>query len=302
MSGTDTIGGPPPSAMTATPGMSQMIQRFQSMSPEQLQQTVAMMGGSQMGQLARQVLQQKQMMPNAGGGAQPSGAAAGSPLAPSAPPVSAAPMAPPAGAPTAAAAPGSAFGAPISAAGPYQRGGHVQGFAFGGSPLGMSMGMADPWWTRREATDTGLLHSQVPGRTDHIATNAPVDSYVIPADVVSGLGEGNTLAGARVLTEALNTGPHGIPQGRTGPHRDNIPRPPPLDWGAGQASGGRTDHVPIAAAGGEFIVPPEAVKRLGGGDAKRGHRLLDEFVVQARHRIIAEMRRLKGPVKPGEKT
>ena len=300
MSGATSIGGPTPSAMTATPGVSQLMQRFQSMSPEQLQQTVAMMGGSQMGQIARQVLQQKQMMPNVGA-PQGQAAAAGSPMAPSAPAVGAAPMAPTAAAPAAQAAPGSAFGAPMSASGPYQRGGMVQGFALGGSPLGMSMGMADPWWTRREATDTGLLHSQVAGRTDHIAANAPVDSYVIPADVVSGLGEGNTLAGARVLTEAMNTGPHGIPTGRTGPHRDNIPRPPSLNWDGGQASGGRTDHVPIAAAGGEFIVPPEVVRRIGGGDAKRGHRILDEFVVHARKRIIGEMRRLKGPVKPGEK-
>ncbi len=60
--------------------------------------------------------------------------------------------------------------------------------------------------------------------------------------------------------------------------------------------------MPIAAAGGEFIVPPEVVRRIGGGDAKRGHRILDEFVVHARKRIIDEMRRLKGPVKPGEKS
>ena len=300
MSGTSApIGGVAPTASTSTPGITSLLQRFQSMSPEQLQQTVAMMGGSQMGQLARQVLMQKQMMPNVQGVNPAQGAATGSPLAPGA-----APTAPPAPVPNAAAAPGSAFGAPMPgsmSAGPYARGGDVQGFAFGGSPMGMSMGMADPWWTRREATDSGLLHSQVAGRTDHIAANTPVGSYVVPADVVSGLGEGNTLAGARVLTEAMGVGPHGIPMQRSQGRHPDIPAPHAYDPWGGQSKGGRTDHVPIAAAGGEFIVPPEAVARIGGGDIKRGHKILDEFVVHARRRIIDEMRRLKGPVKPGEK-
>jgi hypothetical protein len=212
-------------------------------------------------------------------------------------------------------------------------GGRILPKAFGGGMLGVPMSEADPWWIRRDvAADRGLIHSSVPGRTDHVAAAPMVDSYVIPADVVAGLGEGNTLAGAKVLSMALNVGPYGtqMPRGRG---HDTIPRPPrpefaPSAWdfypGEGrliqglsgfdsgpallpyrQAAGGvtRKEHdadpqkTRIFAAGGEFIVPPEVVKRLGGGSTERGHKILDEFVVKARKHIIDEMKKLKPPVK-----
>ena len=44
---------------------------------------------------------------------------------------------------------------------------------------------------------TGPIHSAVAGRTDHLPTHVPSGSYVVPADIVSGLGEGNSLAGFR---------------------------------------------------------------------------------------------------------
>ena len=182
---------------------------------------------------------------------------------------------------------------------PYKRGGDIPHMAMGGNPMGIGIGAADPWWTRHAAfsADQGLLHSAIPGRTDHIAANPAADSFVIPADVVSGLGEGNTLAGARVLTQALDMGPYGtpMPRGRMGRGipRPDVVRPPPQ----GQSTGGRTHKVPIAAAGGEFIVPPEVVHRVGGGDVDRGHKVLHHFVVASRARIIAEMQKLKEPVK-----
>jgi hypothetical protein len=55
----------------------------------------------------------------------------------------------------------------------------------------------------------GLLESEIPGRTDHIPLSVAAGSYVMPADVVSGLGEGNSLAGARVMNHALGMGPYG---------------------------------------------------------------------------------------------
>ncbi len=45
----------------------------------------------------------------------------------------------------------------------------------------------------------GIIHMAVGGRTDHLPMNVYANSYVIPADVVSGLGEGNTLAGGKVM-------------------------------------------------------------------------------------------------------
>jgi ribosomal protein S18 acetylase RimI-like enzyme len=45
---------------------------------------------------------------------------------------------------------------------------------------------------------TGPLHSTVAGRTDHLPSNVPNGAYVLPADIVSGFGEGNTTAGFKV--------------------------------------------------------------------------------------------------------
>lgn len=64
----------------------------------------------------------------------------------------------------------------------------------------------------------GPLHSHVPGRTDKINLNVKPGSYVIPADVVSIIGEGNTLAGSAVLKTMFGsknlTGSVPAPEGR----------------------------------------------------------------------------------------
>ncbi len=74
----------------------------------------------------------------------------------------------------------------------------------------------------------------------------------------------------------------------------HVPAPPPLKvYAAGGASKG--DGVDCLLAGGEFIVPPHVVRILGGGDMKRGHRILDAFVVTQRKKIIAQMKKLPGP-------
>lgn len=52
----------------------------------------------------------------------------------------------------------------------------------------------------------GLLHSHVAGRTDHLPITVKPDSYVLPADIVSGLGEGNTLAGAKKIDAMFPNG------------------------------------------------------------------------------------------------
>lgn len=119
---------------------------------------------------------------------------------------------------------------------------------------------------------TGPLVSHVAGRTDHHPIDVPPESFVIPADVVSGLGEGNTLNGMEVLRRIFN-----MP---SGPQRQ-------------LARGG----IPIAAAGGEFIVPPDVVKRLGDGDAKKGHEVLRRFVLRQRKKHIKTLKSLPSPVR-----
>lgn len=110
----------------------------------------------------------------------------------------------------------------------------------------------------------GLIKSDVPGRTDRIPLAVPPDSYVIPADVIGILGQGNTDAGSALLDQAL------------APH-DN----------QGMARGGHpggNERVPIIAAGGEKIIPPHIVSSLGGGDAKKGFAVLAKMITNIRKR------------------
>jgi hypothetical protein len=131
----------------------------------------------------------------------------------------------------------------------------------------------------------GLIHSPVAGRTDRLPMSVPADSYVIPADVVSGLGQGNTLAGSRILDALFQQQPNPAP----------VPSPGNGPAKGLAAGGGAPGGVPIITAGGEYMVHPEAVARIGGGDPKKGHQLLDKFVLKTRKQVIDQMKTLAGP-------
>lgn len=173
---------------------------------------------------------------------------------------------------------------------------------------GPSFSEANPWWERQEAyaasrPATGFLSGATPGRADSLKTTAPSGSYVMPADVIAGLGEGNSLSGAHVMDMILRTGPHGIPMPR-GARGMGPPRPPhAISY---QAKGGGVQYgsdaaVPVALSHGEYVVTPEQVAVLGGGDVKRGHRILDELVMELRARHIKKLQKLKAPVGSGKK-
>jgi hypothetical protein len=159
----------------------------------------------------------------------------------------------------------------------------------------------------------GLINSATAGRTDRIPVSVAADSYVIPADVVSGLGEGNTLAGAKVLDHILKSGPWGTPLPHGG-GRGSLPHPPSLgtqhggfgrsSYTGGFADGGQTEGgkppVKIIAAGGEYIVGPHTVQNhpsLGAGDMKHGHEVLDAFVKHVRKHTTKTLKGLPGPKK-----
>src|ERR1700722_15727776 len=95
---------------------------------------------------------------------------------------------------------------------------------------------------------TGPLHSTVAGRTDHLPSNVPNGSYVLPADIVSAMGEGNTMAGFKVakrMFEGAKRHFSGTPYaGDNGPYGQS-------GGPYGMADGGKTDGVPVAVAGGE---------------------------------------------------
>lgn len=181
---------------------------------------------------------------------------------------------------------------------------HVKGFADGGTE---SMSSAMPYWVRQQnyelesALNRGIstpISSEVPGRTDQIPATVPSGSYVLPADVVSGLGEGNTMAGSAVISRMLKTGPWGVDM-PTSRHRDTIPPPPPRPSRRTQyAQGGMSPgKAKIIVAGGEHIIHPNDVARIGGGDMNRGHNILDTFVKKVRARTIAKLKKLPGPKK-----
>jgi hypothetical protein len=65
----------------------------------------------------------------------------------------------------------------------------------------------------------------------------------------------------------------------------------------GLATGGATDGVPIVAAGGEYVIPPEDVVHIGGGDLDHGHKVLDAFVKKMRQKTIKTLQSLPGPKK-----
>lgn len=117
---------------------------------------------------------------------------------------------------------------------------------------------------------SGPLHSFDGGRTDTLPVSVKAGSFVVPADVVSALGENNTAAGMKVLD-------HMFPK-----------MPESLHYASGGA-------VPIVAAGGEYVIPPESVARVGGGELSHGHNVLDRFVLNTRKNAIKTLKELPGP-------
>lgn len=156
----------------------------------------------------------------------------------------------------------------------------------------------------------GLITMAVGGRTDHIPMNVLEGSYVLPADIVSGLGEGNTLAGSKLIDSMFKSGPFGVSAKQ--PQFSQPTRPSPMIPGSttamspsgfgqraaadgGPIMSGKYRPVPIVAAGGEYVVHPDVVKRLGGGDMEKGHNYLDAFVKGVRHHLIKTLSKLPGP-------
>src|SRR6478736_9874533 len=125
--------------------------------------------------------------------------------------------------------------------------------------------------------DGGFVHSEVPGRTDKHYVTVSAGSYVLPADHVSALGENNSVAGAKVVKNMFRPG------SKFGP-RLTIPH---------FARGGRftpPDPVPVVIAGGEIVLPAHIVRRIGRGDLKKGHDILDKWVMETREKHIKKLK------------
>ena len=264
------IGGATPAQTGSNPMMMNLIQRFAGLPNEKLAELATQMRGSPQGQVIQQLLAQRRMQPQNAPQPQQSPQ---QPVAQSA--------------------------APVQQAG----GGATPGRAPGGD-MGMSPSQATPWWSRADARmDTsepslGFLHGPTPGRADALDTTAPAGAHVIPADIVSGLGQGNSLAGAGRMEQIISTGPGGMPLPR-GAHGRGPPRPPsPMR----EAKGGdvpkkEPENTPVLLSHGEYVVSPDDVLRWGRGDHKAGHAAFDAWIVAERARQIKKLKSLPGPVK-----
>src|SRR5882672_5940963 len=61
----------------------------------------------------------------------------------------------------------------------------------------------------RQMFREGFLHSSVPGRTDKLPITVGGGAYVLPADHVAALGQGNSLSGANIVSRMFKSGPYG---------------------------------------------------------------------------------------------
>jgi hypothetical protein len=161
-----------------------------------------------------------------------------------------------------------------------------------------------------EKVHKGPIHSPVAGRTDHLPMHVESGSYVIPADIISAMGEGNSMAGFKVAKDIFSQplygdqkagagepyGGDGAPYGGSGMPYGGDGAPYGMT-APGKAAGGGTATVPSVAAGGEYVIPPEDVVHIGNGDLDYGHQVLDEFVKRFRAKTIKTLQKLPGPKK-----
>ena len=184
-------------------------------------------------------------------------------------------------------------------AGFENRGGRIYRAA-GGTAYSEHMTRPHPIKPHGVKLHTGPIHSVVAGRTDHLPMHVPTGSYVLPADIVSSHGEGNTMNGFKNLESVFGF------MGGSPYHQGAMPfgQGSGVYGGAGEyhkAHGGEVhEHdtpVPIVAAGGEYVVHPHRVRKIGGGDIDQGHKVLDEFVLKSRSNTVKTLKKLPGPKK-----
>ena len=128
----------------------------------------------------------------------------------------------------------------------------------------------------RKAGGGGVFSGYIPGttggRTDNKPINVESGAFVVPADILSGLGEGNSHAGWAALAREYGLGA------------------PPT-----KADGGPVgDPTPIVAASGEGVIPPAAIIAKHG-NLDTGHSVLDALVKHVRTRTIKKLKSLPAP-------
>lgn len=122
---------------------------------------------------------------------------------------------------------------------------------------------------------TGGIVGHDGGRDDTRPIDVESGSFVVPAETVSNLGGGNTLHGIKVL--------------------DNVFKGGAQNRAHGGSAGSSGRNVPIKISDGEYVLSPSQVAAVGGGDVGRGHKLLDQMVMQLRKKHIQTLANLPRP-------
>ena len=144
----------------------------------------------------------------------------------------------------------------------------------------------------------GLVHGSGNGRSDSISTRVPKGSYVVPADIVSGIGHGDTIAGARALEHSfpeeegrLHTRAHvrGFSPLMQSPFKRAFSAKSQL------ADGGVPEMSDVLLSAGEFLIGPKALLKKYGS-LKHAHDVMDAYIVHRRKKLIKETKALKPPV------
>lgn len=212
--------------------------------------------------------------------------------------------APPAVAQNAPASPGPAtLGAaptPVAPGKPLMANGGALQRAAGGPDMSKSPNLSTPWQTKGadRRLHVGPVLSNVPGRTDNHRVKVPSGSYVLPAQHVASIGQGNSIAGLS-LASSMFGGPYGASPGKIA-HGSGAPRPPRMMKGL--ADGGEPPEqdygqpVDVDISGGEYVVAPEAIIHRYG-DLDIGHKILDKWVMDTRKAEIALQKKLPPPAK-----
>ena len=162
--------------------------------------------------------------------------------------------------------------------------------AEGGFNMSRGPNLNPSWEQKQEAH--GMMHigpisSIVPGRTDNHRTSVPSGSYVLPAAHISSMGQGNTGAGLAMAHSMFGVPDMPIKHGSGAPRPPRLPRVGMLHAGgtyseSGTHREGSDRPVPVMLSGGEYVIAPEVVRRIGKGSLKDGHKILDAWVMLAR--------------------
>lgn len=107
--------------------------------------------------------------------------------------------------------------------------------------------------------DSFYAEGETGGQQDNVHVDLPHGSFVLDANTVSALGDGNSVAGRKKIREMLNQ----------------------LNAGICEITHD-TRLVPAAISSGEFTIYPHHVSAFGGGDLEAGHKKLKSFVKKLR--------------------